>query len=100
MQGYTPKLRVIILKIYYKLNNKHIVEVLNDLLLLHIQILVTPENQAYICTTFLTGKDIRNNILKLRQQTVNHLIQCHTLHAMTDNLLSSITSFNNKFNDL
>ena len=100
MQGHTWRLRVVILKIYYKLSNKNFVQVLNDLLLLHIQILVTPENQDYICTTFLIRNDIRNNILKLRQQAENYLIQCHTLHAMNDNLLRSITSCNNKFNDL
>jgi hypothetical protein len=99
MQEYTPKLTVAILKIYYKRGNKNVVQVLNDLLLLHIQVLVTPENEVYICT-FLTGNDSRNNILKLRQQAEDHLIQSHTLHVTTDNLPRSITSFNNKFNDL
>ena len=84
---------MVILKIYYKLSNKNVVQVLNDLLLSHIQISVTPESQAYMCTTFLTGNDIRNNILKLRQQAENHLIQCQTFQAMTDNLLSSYHLF-------
>jgi len=58
MQGYTPRLSVVFPKIYYKISNKNVVKVLNDLLLLYIQVSVTPENQAYICTTFLTGNDI------------------------------------------